>query len=607
MSDIIKTLIPLQLLPPPFTPKTLLNTTIFFQAPPPAAIEFLAKIREVIAVAKQKMAAKRFSPSLNEIAEEDHPQRPDAATAATSPGIGSRRGSTISLKRENSRRKTCTGCPGCEPHDLKSLCGRLPEFPSLVACKSCSDSVAPPPKESKEMTIQKWLQDVPSPETAEPKRLRSPRPHSPRPATARSKAPKPKAPLPPPKVLDNPPDMIHEAMVIDSKKSECPPEGIMKRVIGELERGLRGEGPEQFRFDYEADSLERNGGGVRTPTDYANVSPPSQPSPTLSAALPLDEEMTITDAVLGADDGEPEDDYELIVLENGAEAGRLYGLPELLQANKGYSLVSEVYVNNGYNYGSCPSDSNSSTLERPPASRVRYEDTPGRLTIEVEDCPDNYIRVDDSDSFEQDTLDRKPSAAQPKGVVVAGAADQILLRTSGSFKVDALTAQRAAAAPGGCLARNFGSLREIYESRARGPRSAAAPAPALTTWKFEGGILTLEERQSKRQRRSTSPRAVPPDVIPPGKDGSASVIYERPKPPRKVIIDAELLLRPPLPPKNASGRSACAKLRTSTATTASDASGEWVFGDFRKSGGGLRCENRRDFRESGNASYGPYL
>ncbi|XP_017069461.1 uncharacterized protein LOC108106734 [Drosophila eugracilis] len=42
--------------------------------PPQAAIEFLQKIREVIAIAKYKMASKRYQPSLNIIPEELHPE-----------------------------------------------------------------------------------------------------------------------------------------------------------------------------------------------------------------------------------------------------------------------------------------------------------------------------------------------------------------------------------------------------------------------------------------------------------------------------------------------------------------------------------------------------
>lgn len=68
----------------------------------------------------------------------------------------SRRSSIISLKRENSRRKTCTGCPGCEPQEFNGITGKLPEFPALVACHNCTLTS----NESKQR-IRKWLEDVP--------------------------------------------------------------------------------------------------------------------------------------------------------------------------------------------------------------------------------------------------------------------------------------------------------------------------------------------------------------------------------------------------------------------------------------------------------------
>src|SRR5699024_7494992 len=129
------------------------------------------------------------------------------------------------------------------------------------------------------------------------------------------------------------------------------------------------------RIDYETDSLERSGTrGYSTPTEYADLS--SHPSPSLSTALPMDEELTMRNAVYNKNTGnmtiskinvdslEDEHDYELIVLKKGKN---FYKLPELLQRSNGYSLVSEVYVNNGYNYGSAPSspsDSNCSTFDR---------------------------------------------------------------------------------------------------------------------------------------------------------------------------------------------------------------------------------------------------
>ncbi|XP_011496130.1 PREDICTED: probable WRKY transcription factor protein 1 [Ceratosolen solmsi marchali] len=58
-------------------------------APPPAAVDFLLKIREVISIAKQKMSAKRFIPTLHEIPEESSSERP------------------------SSKSLSCAGCPDC--------------------------------------------------------------------------------------------------------------------------------------------------------------------------------------------------------------------------------------------------------------------------------------------------------------------------------------------------------------------------------------------------------------------------------------------------------------------------------------------------------------
>lgn len=100
------------------------------------------------------MATKRFMPSLLNIPEEENHYLLEPSYEFTNPG--SRRGSAISLKRENSRRKTCTGCPGCEPQDFNSFSGKLPEFPSLAACQNCTTS-----DDSKQRSIRKWLEDVP--------------------------------------------------------------------------------------------------------------------------------------------------------------------------------------------------------------------------------------------------------------------------------------------------------------------------------------------------------------------------------------------------------------------------------------------------------------
>lgn len=102
-------------------------------SPPPSAIEFLTKIREVITMAKGKMAAKRFQPSLNGILEE-------ISGSEMNGTMNSRKSSVVSSRRASS--KDCTGCPGCEAK-------KSSETPKN--CKNCGD---------KQKSIQKWLENV---------------------------------------------------------------------------------------------------------------------------------------------------------------------------------------------------------------------------------------------------------------------------------------------------------------------------------------------------------------------------------------------------------------------------------------------------------------
>lgn len=656
------------------------------------------------------------------IPEEDHIIEPSYDFSI---GASSRRSSMISLKRENSRRKSCSGCPGCEPQDLRSLCGKLPEFPNIAACQSCSGASV---SESKQQSIRKWLEDVPilkaneendmndsstalmkslqslplPKEIKSPKRVRSPNrsqyssrskeekrrsktpelidyrrssslcgsdksdygnktPERAISPSTKSRSGKSKAPLPPSKnqnpriisglkkiedkikpTLSNqydiirnikspiikkclpPPDMINEAIVID-KAEEVPfktTKKMMAAVINEfsVHRGIEPNnnktGLVLRKGGYETDSLERTQhevikNGYSTPTDYGDV-PSSQPSPSLSSALPLEEVLTMRNEIFNINTGnktiskitavpnEDDHDYELIVLSKHnkpSEEKKIYHLPELLQRSNGYSLVSEVYVNNGYNYGSGPSSrsgSNSSTLEKR-KPRIRYDqpdEKPGQLTIEVEDCPDNYIRVDDSDSFEPDTLDRKPTKVKYTFTNIEDATStseyidslerprKIMLKTTGSFKsstincipnTDTLTSSN--------FNRSFGSLREIYEAKTKNFLRPSLEninfideknIKNTLSWKAkysdsdkdseEGKLLTLEERQKRRQRKSPngSLKQIPPDVIPPSIDSSP--IYERPKPPRKVNLDQ--VFKPPLPPKNGSSRGTSPKSLT---------------------------------------------
>ncbi|CAG9764282.1 unnamed protein product [Ceutorhynchus assimilis] len=577
------------------------------------ALEFLAKIREVIAVAKQKLTTKRYVPTLLNIPEEEinHIDRQfDLARPL------SRRSSLISLKRENSRRKSCTGCPGCEPQDFKNARGKLAEFPVLGGCQNCSTS-----NESKQRSIRKWLEDIPILRVDEqsgpvslnsirsPKRIRSPtrslppennpsnRALSPKPAseqgnlkrnkTSRSQICKPKLPPPPApvqlqqKMIEEgyydmvpleakmnypPPDMIQQAMEMENQTEVVPriptlTKKQMNAVINELTvhknmlEAANRELAKRASGGYDTDSLEKNKTkGYCTPVEYVEVSS-SQASPSLSTALPVDEEITMQNAIFNKQTGsmtlsklnvdDDEHDYELVVLKNGCLVNKdnLYKFPpELLKSNPqgGYSLVSEVYVNNGYNYGSnpsSPSESNCSTLEKR-TLKVRYDggaDKPGKLLIEVDDCLDHYIPVNDSDEFEPDTLDRPNKNAKLTVAKNNEHNEQILLRSKGSFKSQILDIN-ANDSELSNFNRVFGSLREMYEEKRKQAKEKEHFSLESTDIDDAGKLLTLEDRHSKRQRIKTtsSGTVIPPDLIPPPPLDS-SPIYERPKPPRKVI------------------------------------------------------------------------
>lgn len=113
------------------------------QSPPPAAIEFLTKIREVISIAKYKMAAKRFQPSLTEIPEEKAHKEIYQATRQPP----SRRESFISSRNGTQHKSICSGCSDCQSKSTDHYASTTPN------CTNCGD---------KQKSIQKWLESVSS-------------------------------------------------------------------------------------------------------------------------------------------------------------------------------------------------------------------------------------------------------------------------------------------------------------------------------------------------------------------------------------------------------------------------------------------------------------
>lgn len=323
------------------------------------------------------------------------------------------------------------------------------------------------------------------------------------------------------------PDMINELPGTKTKAKR-----IMDAVIREMvdAKVLEHYSKSVKMTDYEVDSLERFKYNRKSSTSSESI---DQSSPTLSTALPLDEELTIQNAVINGKTGES----VLSKLKKDVLEKNYYNaLPELIvQRTEAYSLVSEVYVNDGY---VSPAGSDDSGPD------IRYEpENPGHLTIKVQDSPDNYVKQDESE-YEPDTLDRKPMKLKINGDICSDKETineifmdslerpaQILLKSKGSFRCDDDYEQF------NCdhlQRRGYGSLREIYEAKLRSnlresnflgsSNSLNVETSDGLSWRKER-YLTPEKRQAKRQRSANFNQ---PDVVPLPPTES---IYQSPKAP----------------------------------------------------------------------------
>lgn len=328
------------------------------------------------------------------------------------------------------------------------------------------------------------------------------------------------------------PDMINE--LPNAKKTA---KRIMDAVIREMVDAkvlVEHHSKSENIADYEVDSLERSKSSRKSSNSPEST---DQSSPALSTALPMDEELTMQNAVINPRTGEMMISNKLN--KDIFERGYYNNLPELISSQKSesYSLVSEVYVNDGYDSPACSDDS---------GPEIRYEpENPGHLTIKVQDSSKNYVKQDESE-YEPDTLDRKPMKLKindgtsyekdvPDEIYVDSLERpaQILLKSKGSFR------DQDSGKNGPCLHRGYGSLREIYEARLKSNSKELNSSTKSLNGHLEDSIswkkckyLTPEIRQLKRQRQpSNQPDVVP---LPPTED-----IYQHPKPPRRVK-DAKL-------------------------------------------------------------------
>ncbi|KAG6452005.1 uncharacterized protein LOC115444741 [Manduca sexta] len=649
--------------------------------PPAAALEFLVKIREVIAIAKHKMAAKRFQPVLNEIPEEETFSS-NGNSLDLYQRLGSQRSeSVVSLKRENSRKKNCVGCPGCQTettNDMQSLVKH-----NMLSCMNCMNN-----KGEKQNSIRKWLENIPTtkqayneyikngnqnnianallllPATENRRQIRKHNSFSSpnsmpltddfmiakksgsmsvrsEPLVRNYNLPLPEldnidfqhnnynyycqtigqiddiSPIGPGEYRSDSlryvennqlrnklmskknslPDMVNEAIALEHctksfNQSSSDEERFLNSKIPTLSNQnpytrINSESPSGN--DYETDSLERNSNkkGISTPTEYTEISS-SQASPSLSNALPLEEELTMRNAVYkthsSSNSATPpprkNTNLELNHYESIRKTENTRLSPEEpSKQGTDYSLVSEVYVNNNYNFGSTPTSPSGSECSlgsrKLNTSNINnLEEKPGCLTIEVKDSPENYIKIHESDGFEPDTLDRKhlkhkehfENIQFSRKDLIKNLNDndspprqRIQLRSSGTFKKTTDKVE---------YTNKFHSLRSEYEQRKNiYDRPKLSPAvfsgskslenntddtlDETSEWNTdEGRILTLELRHSKRQRQCTPPTIkqvnslVRPDILPPLPPTEDDPIYEHPRFPPRRVDDDRLSIEP---------------------------------------------------------------
>lgn len=316
----------------------------------------------------------------------------------------------------------------------------------ISSCNKCKNQL-----KFKSATIHKWLMDVP---------------------TEVTKSKKNKAPSIP--VEAEVKDDIKNDINLQSKKNE------LKSNIDEEEDNDDDDDEEEESINIECDSLERSMKqkcGYHTPSEYDVIRPDL--SPVLSnSALPLEEELTIKTTYTYDTITKKESYYEHI---SGPDCVREKPkkeiLPDILnRTSERYSLVSEVYVNDSFNTSMSPNNSLDKKIKKK---------SPGQITIEVEDCPDNHP-VEDSDSFEPDTLDRNCTKIKSKMKTVYSSNS---LEQSSNPKV---------------IKNGFGSLLEIYEAK-------NVMADVQRRWnvsQVEAKYLKPDPKHCRRQR-CPSPSFVP--------------------------------------------------------------------------------------------------
>ncbi|XP_059483185.1 uncharacterized protein LOC132201215 [Neocloeon triangulifer] len=555
------------------------------QSPPPAAVEFLQKLREVVAMSKIKIAAKKYNPSLMGIPEEGN----SIVSSRTSQSVN---GYT---KQENWRVDATPAGEGT------SAC--LP--PSLDVCGS------------KQQTIRRWLEDLDSGEPVEDQVENESVEKEPE-LPPMVKEPSIEAPKKPARVNTKPPQ----------------PKRLMDAVIKELvrERGLLGEDvPSSETTTSGEKSLESTQNEAEeNPYELIAVSQPTTETPNKRPPLMmycLPELLAKTSGYNLVSEVYVNDDYSC----------------SSNQSSSSNSTINRHTIKQRppKNSIGTPSDTSSptSSVSEQLENNAEAENYPGSLTIKLPEAPAHeYVERREEDQFEPDTLDRnrknsKHSLHENENLCADSLERpmKIQLKSSGSFFADAMHEQHSwgssvdvwaygeakkrrgpssisdlrsnniAILPnlGNSQNTGFGSLREIFEAKrqqqmmmqfenilagppgdlgkGRAARSLIAPNEMRIRangmgqasiddirqmmWSATPEVLPRPKPKPKRQRTAdgsacppTPPPPVPPSIgsIPPSLPPKQKHNHTSnpPLPPRE---PTKPVLPPSLPPKNLRG------------------------------------------------------
>lgn len=266
-----------------------------------------------------------------------------------------------------------------------------------------------------------------------------------------------------------------------------------------------------------------------------------------NSSLPLDEELTMQNTIYNIVTGSTTLSKMKMRYENDPEY--FSNLQSKCRLNdehveNRYSLVSEVYVNDGFsssgssrnsNNNSSSSNSSIDSSFNSLSERVNEVDKgilsneyheSSHLMIKLEDCP-LFYSMENTDDFEPDTLDRKLdknekdcSFAAYNTFVDSLERPAICLRTNGSFRNDSTLGSRT-----NNLKRSFGSLQEIYQQRRKIEESNYLHVHPVYDHNDDGphsltsqveNFLSRKDRYSlrhlHRQRKSSPPPPIPNDV-----------------------------------------------------------------------------------------------